>query len=171
MSEEWRPVAGCEGFYEVNTLGQIRATGKARGVKARVPRKPNVGRNGYQRVVLRGRRLYVHRVVATAFLGEPEPDEQVNHLDGVKTNNRLDNLEWVTRSQNAAHARHVLGRRYGRQVRGEEQGSSVLTEATVKDIRARHSAGEAYRSIAESLGVDRSTVWLADTRRTWRHVL
>ena len=55
------------------------------------------------------RRLSVHRLVAEAFIPNPENKETVNHIDGNKNNNNIDNLEWVSRRQNSLHSYHVLG--------------------------------------------------------------
>lgn len=61
---------------------------------------------------LRGQKLYVHRLVAQAFI-PGDASLEINHKDGDKTNNRANNLEWVTRSQNQIHSTHILGKRSG----------------------------------------------------------
>ncbi len=110
--EEWRPVVG-QCAYEVSSEGRIRrcAPGHRQGVgRGRVGYilRPSVSRFGYYRIELLqfGRRykLLVHRLVAEAFLG-PRPEHlEVNHKNGNKLDNRPDNLEYVTRSQNMLHA-------------------------------------------------------------------
>lgn len=102
MIEVWKPVVGHEGAYEVSNRGNVRNA-------ASHVLSPNAQNNGYVIVHLYsgGRHTRkpktIHRLVAEAFLGAPNGRE-VNHLDGVKTNNTVANLEWTTRSLNNTHA-------------------------------------------------------------------
>jgi hypothetical protein len=77
--------------------------------------KPYTHYNGYQTISLRIDNKYVryllHRLVAQCFIPNPQNKPEVNHKDGVKTNNDISNLEWVTRSENERHAIDVLGKR------------------------------------------------------------
>lgn len=112
----WRPVVGFEALYEVSDQGEVRRTGKAhksgkgRGGGARIGRliKPQPHRGGYLAVQLwrhgKLHRPLLHRVVAAAFLGPCPDGKEVNHVDGVKANNRASNLEYVDRSENMLHA-------------------------------------------------------------------
>ena len=116
----FRPVIGWEGFYEVSNLGEVRSLPRvirrSDGTVQTFPGKPlkaMVSNNGYLVVRLsrpeQRKTARVHRLVATAFLPNPGALPEVNHIDGVKTNPRFDNLEWCTSSQNRHHAYHVLG--------------------------------------------------------------
>lgn len=96
MKEEWRPVVGYEGRYEVSSLGRIRR------VKIIVP---SMKKHGYMQVSLVDgdgvrKSLRLHRIVAEAFLPNPEGKPQVNHKDEDPENNRADNLEWATAEEN-----------------------------------------------------------------------
>jgi NUMOD4 motif/HNH endonuclease len=121
MSEIWKPVPGYEGSYEVSNEGRIRSlarevprlgTGK-KTIHAKIM-TPQKNRGGYLQVVLRSdgksKMNRIHRIVLSSF-DRPRDDMDVNHKDGNKENNRLDNLEWATRSENIAHGYRVLGRK------------------------------------------------------------
>jgi len=98
---EWKPVVGYEGLYEVSNKGEIKS------VKTQKLLKPRLS-TGYAMVALwnNGVRkdLKIHRLVAIAFIGNPLNKPQVNHIDCIKLNNNVNNLEWVTNSENIKHA-------------------------------------------------------------------
>lgn len=101
LQEEWRPVENWEA-YEVSNLGRIRSL--HRGGRIRKPSK----KNGYEFIDLwmagDCAHFPVHHLVLYAFGSPATPDMECNHKDGNKSNNRIDNLEWVTRSYNQIHA-------------------------------------------------------------------
>lgn len=112
--EEWRPVVGWESLYEVSNMGRIRSfprvcwNGKVEWTMPSRIMHDYLAFKGYRYVTLNTglkpvNRL-VHQVVATAFLGVDPDRPFVNHKDGNKVNNRLDNLEWCTQKENARHA-------------------------------------------------------------------
>ena len=138
FKEEWKPIVGFEDKYEVSNLGDIRRTYESTGPLDRgyvgKQLKPRTN-NSYIRVSLgNGKSYAVHRLVAEAFLPNPEGKKTVNHKDGNKSNNRLDNLEWNTHSENVLHA-HDTGLN---NCNGESHHNSKFTEEQVLWLRANY---------------------------------
>jgi len=100
--EIWKPVVGFENIYSVSNFGRVRREKTLRILK------PNLWRNTYPSVLLSNKSIHkkyrIHVIVTRAFLGQRPKGTGVNHKDGVKTNNRLENLEYISPSENSRHA-------------------------------------------------------------------
>ena len=112
MIEEWRPIEGYEGLYEVSNTGRVRSLdmyvkGKSYRLHKGKVLSPGKNKNGYLKVNLHynGKRetITVHRLVAQAFIENPDNLPQVNHKDEDKTNNNVDNLEWCDVKYNLSY--------------------------------------------------------------------
>ena len=145
--------------YEASTDGQLR---KSATQSLMTQTTLN---NGYKGCTLHhnGKRwsTTVHRVIATTFLGDPPSKKhEVNHKNGIKDDNRAENLEWVTHSQNEIHRRVDLKNRGGR-----------LNEQTVREIvKRRNETGESHKSLALRYGVATSLIGHIFTGRAWWHL-
>lgn len=182
MTEDWRPIRGWEGLYDVSDLGRVRgldrvhldAIGRYRRWPGMILR-PVFHDAGYPIVTLYRRKLtsrqYVHRLVASAFHGDPPAaDSVVNHLNGVKTDNRPQNLEWTNHAGNMRHARETGLWTLRNPSHGEAHHLARLTESDVRAIRARYDAGESTDSIARDFPVTVHNIKAVAYRKTWRHV-
>lgn len=170
-SEEWRPVAGFDG-YEVSSLGGVRSW-RGRSGPLSSPRvlRPWRCNTGYMMVDLSerpgvmARKLAVHRLVLDGFVGACPDGMECRHLNGDRADNRAENLLWGTRKENGED--RVT---HGTSDRGEDNGNSRLDESDVCDIRFLLTWGVAKRQIARLFGVGQKTVYDIDIGKTWRHV-
>lgn len=168
--ETWR-VVPSDLRYEVSDLGRIRRIGRSHGATVGRILKPRRGGDGrYLKVSFgRARQVFIHRIVAEAFLG-PGEGRQVNHINGNPSDCRLTNLEWATASENITHSYAVLGRQAAPS-RGEKQWNSKLTTPIVIEMRRLWDSGEANQAvIARRYRVRQSTVSRIVLRQSWAHV-
>lgn len=102
MQEIWADIEGYEGLYQASNLGNIKSLLTSKLLKA------SVNSSGYLKVELHNKGkvkvFYVHRLIASTFIPNPSNKPQVNHRNGNKLCNSIDNLEWVTASENQIHA-------------------------------------------------------------------
>lgn len=180
MSEEiWKEIPEFKGYYQASNQGRIRSMPrKSWNGKTIVDRKTRILRNqnlpdGYQQVGImmpgeRQLRYYVHRLVASAFIPNVNNKPFVNHIDGVKHHNTPDNLEWVTKSENAKHS-FATGLQCNK---GEQHPSHKVTTADVLKIRERYKNGESTYHIFNSGDYKLSYTNIKDivSRRLWVHV-
>lgn len=175
--EIFKDIKGFEGKYQVSNFGNARSL----DIKIKVKNgfrtykgKPLVlstNSNGYLGVSLSikncRRNAYIHRLVAETFLPNPLNKKCVNHKDGNKQNNNIDNLEWNTYKENQNHA-------YDNNLwdlNGENCRLAKLTNKKVLQIRKLSFAGElTNKEIAKKFNIYHSTVYKIHKRETWKHI-
>ena len=111
MEEIWKDISGYEGLYQISNLGRVKSFPRNGTIKSERILNLFHTKDGYLFVCLRNKgRSYpkIHRLVAEAFLDNPYNKETVNHIDGNKENNNVNNLEWATRSEQEKW-KYVLG--------------------------------------------------------------
>lgn len=164
MTEQWKPVEGYEGLYEISDHGRVKSV--------RYPKQHVMTvcltQNGYGKVTLsnKGKKsCSIHRTVAQMFIPNPYNNPEVNHIDGNKLNNQVSNLEWATSSENQKHAFDT-----GLQVsRKGEDGSSILTNDQVLYIRA-HAHEHYSKHFADMFGVKRQAIDDIISGKNWKHL-
>ena len=177
MGEEWRDVVGWEGFYQVSSAGNVKSVDRRIkqngrfGVYTRIMKgkmlKHGLCTNGYISVGLtrpgrKPRAHLVHRLVAFAFLGKPSPGMEVCHGNGIRSDNRVVNLRWATRSEN-----HADKKKHGTNLSGEQNPMHKLDENSVLEIR---SSNETLAVLSKRFGVSQGHLSLIKNRKAWRHV-
>lgn len=173
MTEVWKPVVGFEGLYEISTIGRCRRIRSAYGIARIRVLRPGSNR-GYAYYVLVDRKvkkyLRPHRAVYETFVGKITEGMQINHKNGVKSDNRLANLEVVTASENKLHAIHVLGKKpYMIPSQGELNGRAKLTEADVAEAFSLRKGGWSQQEIAQCFHVNQTTISRILLNQTWKN--
>ncbi len=127
--------------------------------------KPKHNSSQYCYVRMKGKNYYIHRLVASKYIPNPENKPQVNHKDGNKDNNHVDNLEWTTAKENKTHAvDHNLV------ASGTQISHSRLTEEDVRFIRANAKKTMKMKDLATKYHVSAKTIRDIVYRRTWNHI-
>lgn len=150
----------------------IRKDGVVVGRQNR-PLNPFIDRDGYCVVSLlnggKASKRFVHRLVAQAFIPNPENKSTVNHINGNKTDNRVENLEWATQSENNAHAyRTELATPH--RINGDKNGRSKLTREQVEEIRTQLATDNSsdIRDLAKAYGVSERIIKNIKDNKTYK---
>ncbi len=168
MEERWSDVAGWAG-YAVSTLGNLR--GKRGGLLSLQHDK-----DGYRCAYIgprkAGKMVKVHRLVVQAFVGPIPEGYCVNHINGRKDDNRVENLEVVTLAQNTQHGFTSLGRigKNTNPTKGAEHHNASLNEEAVREIRRLYASGERQVDLAKRFETPQTNISAIVRRKAWAHI-
>ena len=184
MKEEWRDIKGYEGIYQVSNLGRVRSLDRKMPfnvVNGKVVTRFHKGvvlagaldkKNGYISIHLYKEghdwSTRPHRLVAEAFLDKPNIDGklEVNHINGIKTDNRAENLEWTNRLGNMKHASET-----GLVNKGEKSSNSKISrKKALAIIHELENSSDSIKQIAIKLNVSESTIHHIKKGGTWKHL-
>ena len=177
-TEIWKKVPNYS-TYEVSSFGRIKTFNwKNHGTEAIM--KPALDGGGYLRTMLKRddgktHTIKVHRIVGSTFILNPEDKPEINHKNGIRSDNRLSNLEWVTHAENIKDS-FISGRSNNE---GVKNPCSKLTDDQVRDIRAnyvhgrrsQHDAGETKTQIALRYNVSVGVIKKIIQNKSWKHLL
>ena len=149
--EEWKDIKGYEGLYQISNLGRVKSLSRidSRGHKLNEKiLKPKIRGYGYKAVMLSKNNIhklyYIHRLVAEAFIPNPDNLPCVNHIDENKNNNCIENLEWCTRKYNTNYG--TRSKRQSEKMKGKYTGSNHPQARKIKCI----TTGEIFITIKEA---------------------
>lgn len=174
MKEIWKKVKGYSSWYEVSNMGRLKTHNwKNKGITKIM--RPAMDHGGYLRTMLKRidgktHTIKVHRIVAENFIDNPENKPQVNHINGIRNDNRVINLEWCSHSENIKHS--FFTKRSSN--KGTLNPSCILTEKQVKQIRDEYQPGRGNdknsTALAKKYNVSASTIKAIISNRLWSHL-
>ncbi len=174
--EIFKEIIGFEN-YLISNLGRVKS------ISRKIPCKKNsfrickekilknkINKNGYLSIQMgkNGKQKLIHRLVALSFIPNPENKYSVNHINGIKNDNRVENLEWCTQSENQLHAYKIGLQKVSKHKRasGEKQGSSKLKKNDVIYIRKNYKKGMGI-SMSKQFNVSQTTILNIINNKIW----
>lgn len=168
MEEIWKDIEGYEGLYQVSNFGKVKRL-KGKYVKEERPLKSAIDRYGYPFYSLSKKKVLksktTHRLVAKAFIPNPLNKPAVNHINGIKTDNNVKNLEWCTNKENTQHSIKI-----GLQnKKGTNHHKCKLTEEQVREIR-QIGFSQTRMFLSKKYNVSRAHILRLIRNEGWEHI-
>jgi len=179
--EIWKNIPEFEGLYQVSNFGNVksleRITKNKQGTCLRKEKllSLNISNRGYVNVKLYNtdknikKTISVHRLVSICFLDNFNQYKEINHIDGDKLNNNINNLEWCSRSHNVKET-YRLNLRKGTTYKGEGNNTSKLKNKDVVEIRTLYKKGVSLKEISQLFKVVPGTIGFIIKNQTWKHI-
>lgn len=172
--EQWKPVPDFEGIYEISDKCRLRRISTHKGRAKESYPSPHLKKSGYVDYWLwkdgKPTRRIAHRLMWEAFNGPIAPGLVMNHKNGIRDDNRIENLEIVTQSENVRDG-FLRGRKPpNNPSHGEANGGAKLREHEVREIRRLRASGSSQREVSEKFGISIHLVSLIHRRRIWKHL-
>ena len=175
--EIWKDIQGYEGHYQISNIGRVKSLARKKNhikgfaITKEIILKQQKNFDGYYNLSLKlncCRKNYsIHRLVAIHFISNLDNKKEVNHINGIKQDNRVENLEWCTRRENIIHSFNT-GLNAGN--KGEKHGMSKITELQVLEIKQRLKNGQTHQKIAEIYNVGRTTISAINQNKNWNYL-
>lgn len=176
--EIWKDIIGYETYYQISNLGRVKSLAKhSNGLSKNqytdkeIILKPTISSTGYFVVSLyiNNKKIqhYIHRLIASHFIPNIDNKPEVNHINSIRHDNRLENLEWCTHKENIQHA---VDTGQLKPKKGENHGGSKLTEIQVLEIKERLNNQENGVNIAKLFSVSHKTISKIKTGKRWNHI-
>lgn len=170
MKEVWKDIQGYEGIYQISNFGRVKSLKFGKEKILKTPTNTHNYPSIYLKENGKKKALRVHRLVAQNFLVNDNNYPDVNHIDGNKTNNKIENLEWCNRSQNEFHA-YKIGLKNNNHKKGEKSHRTNLTNNDAKLIyKLRNEYKMKGKTLAWLFNVHIVTIYEIATKRGWKHI-